>query len=227
MRPNKYEIQNLILPQNVLVSVSDKKHLQELIEPLYNFNNSIKFYSTGGTGKYVLEIFNKINAGKNYTSIEEFTGMPEMEGGLVKTLHPKIHAGLLAERGNPAHKDYLKNVLNNMDNFPGVYFDVLVCNLYPFQQIVAQNCTPESARINIDIGGHAMTRAGFKNYHSVAVLSSPDQYSSFLDSLSANNGITLTKRFELAKEAMKMISDYDKAIADYFGNMDFSELGSA
>ena len=233
MRPNKYEIQDLIQPQNVLVSVSDKKNLPELVASLYNFNNNLTFYSTGGTGKYVLDALDKINADRinanstsskinvklNYISLEEFTNMPEMEGGLVKTLHPKIHAGLLAERGNPAHKDYLENSLGKIGNSQGVYFDILVCNLYPFQQVVAQNCTLESARINIDIGGHAMIRAGFKNYQSAAVLSSPTQYLQFIDSVIANNGITLAKRFELAKKAMNMIKNYDISVADYFNNL--------
>ena len=100
IRENVYQVIDLIKPEHVLVSVFDKNGLEGLVRGILEVNPSAKFYSTGGTGKKIIEILGP-QSGKNYVSVEEFTGAPEMEGGLVKTLHPKIHAGLLAERGNP------------------------------------------------------------------------------------------------------------------------------
>jgi phosphoribosylaminoimidazolecarboxamide formyltransferase/IMP cyclohydrolase len=148
-----------------------------------------------------------------------------MEGGLVKTLHPKIHAGLLAERGNPAHEEYLYRILAQKGGTPGVYFDVFVGNLYPFTSVIAkEGTTSETARVNIDIGGPAMTMASAKNWHSIAVLTSADQYQGFLESLKKQNGrISLEQRFRLAARAMKSIGEYRTAIGNYFSGLDFGK----
>jgi len=185
---------------------------------------SAKFYSTGGTGKKIAEILGD-NASKNYIPVEEFTGAPEMEGGLVKTLHPKIHAGLLAERGNPAHEEYLYKILAGMGGRPGVYFDIFVGNLYPFTSVIAkEGTTSETARVNIDIGGPAMTMASAKNWHSIAVLTSTSQYAGFIGSLKKQNGrISLEQRFKLAAEAMQSIGEYRTAIGRYFSALDFEK----
>ena len=118
IRENIYQVIDLIKPDNILVSVFDKGGLDELVNGIIGINRAAKFYSTGGTGKKIVELLGT-KASKNYLSVEEFTGAPEMEGGLVKTLHPKIHAGLLAERGNPAHEEYLGKTLAFDGRDPG------------------------------------------------------------------------------------------------------------
>jgi len=162
---------------------------------------------------------------KNYVSVEDFTGAPEMEGGLVKTLHPRIHAGLLAERGNPSHEEYLYKTLAQNGSAQGVYFDIFVGNLYPFTSVISkEGTTSETARVNIDIGGPAMTMASAKNWHSVAVLTSADQYAGFVQELKKQNGRTgLEQRFKLAAQAMKSIGEYRTAIGNYFSALDFEK----
>jgi phosphoribosylaminoimidazolecarboxamide formyltransferase/IMP cyclohydrolase len=224
IRENVYSVVDRIKPSNVLVSVFDKGGLEELIEALLEVNPDIRFYSTGGTGKKIIDTLG-INASKNYISVEEFTGAPEMEGGLVKTLHPKVHAGLLAERGNPSHEEYLFETLAGLGLTPGVYFDVFVGNLYPFTSVVAkEDATPETARVNIDVGGPAMTMASAKNWHSIAVLTESSQYADFIRSLKENNGhTTLEQRFNLAVTAMRSIGEYRSAIGDYFSRLNFEK----
>lgn len=224
IRENKYTVTDRIKPENILVSVFDKEGLEPLIRGILAANASARFYSTGGTGKKIVEILGD-SAAKNYTPVEDFTGAPEMEGGLVKTLHPKIHAGLLAERGNPDHEEYLYKTLSSLGGAPGVYFDVFVGNLYPFTSVVSkEGTTSETARVNIDIGGPAMTMASAKNWHSVAVLTSPSQYAGFIASLQKNNGtIDLEQRFALASQAMKAIGEYRTAIGAYFSGLDFAK----
>jgi len=223
IRENVHQVIGLIKPEHILVSVFDKAGLEDLIKGICGANPAAKFYSTGGTGKKIIEILGP-DAGKNYVSVEEFTGAPEMEGGLVKTLHPKIHAGLLAERGNPAHEEYLYKTLAQGSGYAGVYFDIFVGNLYPFTSVVAkEDTTSETARVNIDIGGPAMTMASAKNWHSVAVLTSSGQYAGFVEALRNNGGrISLEQRFSLAVQAMKTIGEYRSAIGNYFAKLDFN-----
>ena len=222
IRENVYQVVDLIKPSHILVSVFDKSGLEDLVKGILGVNRDARFYSTGGTGKKIMEILGPYAPG-NYASVEDFTGAPEMEGGLVKTLHPKIHAGLLAERGNPAHEGYLFKTLAKMGDSPGVYFDIFVGNLYPFASVVAkEGTTSETARVNIDIGGPAMTMASAKNWHSIAALTSPAQYQGFISELKANGGmIGLEQRFKLAAEAMKSIGEYRTAIGNYFSSLDF------
>ncbi len=221
IRENIYKVIDLIRPEHILVSVFDKTGLEGLVRGILGVNPAARFYSTGGTGKKILDILG--NRSGNYTAVEDFTGAPEMEGGLVKTLHPKIHAGLLAERGNPAHEEYLYKTLAGMGGSPGVYFDVFVGNLYPFTDVVSKkDTTPETARVNIDIGGPAMTMASAKNWHGIAVLASPAQYAGFIKALQEHGGgIGLRERFELARQAMKFVGEYRSAIGAYFGGLDF------
>lgn len=222
IRENIYQVIDIIKPSNILVSVFDKNGLDGLVRGILEVNAGARFYSTGGTGKKITDILGA-DASRNYTSVEDFTGAPEMEGGLVKTLHPKIHAGLLAERGNPAHEEYLYKTLAGISGRPGVYFDVFVGNLYPFTSVISkEGTTPETARVNIDIGGPAMTMASAKNWHSIAVLTSSSQYEGFLQSLKDHNGhINLETRFNLAGQAMKSIGEYRTAIGHYFSALDY------
>jgi len=162
IRKNKFPVIDIIKPKHVLLSVFDKEGLDMIVTGLRGFNPEVMFYSTGGTGERVLEILGE-NAERNYTSVEDFTRSPEMEGGLVKTLHPKIHAGLLGERGNPKHEKYLRDEMREMTGTPGVFFDVCVVSLYPFGKVLeGDDCTPEEARVNIDIGGSTMLSAAAK-----------------------------------------------------------------
>ena len=222
IRENIYQVIDLIKPEHILVSVFDKSGLDELVKGIVEINPAARFYSTGGTGKKIVEILGA-QASRNYVSVEDFTGAPEMEGGLVKTLHPKIHAGLLAERGNPAHEEYLYRILAQKGGTPGVYFDVFVGNLYPFTSVISkEGTTSETARVNIDIGGPAMTMASAKNWHSIAALTSASQYPEFLEALKKQNGrISLEQRFRLAARAMKSIGEYRTAIGNYFSALDF------
>ncbi len=224
IRENIHQVIDLIKPEHILVSVFDKKGLEELVKGILESNPYARFYSTGGTGKKILEILGA-QASANYISVEDFTGAPEMEGGLVKTLHPKIHAGLLAERGNPAHEEYLYKTLAQDNSLPGVYFDIFAGNLYPFTSVIAKDdTTSETARMNIDIGGPAMTMASAKNWHSVAVLTSSSQYPEFIQSLKNQDGkICLKQRFELATQAMKSVGEYRTAIGNYFSALDFEK----
>jgi len=224
IRENIHQVIDMIKPEHVLVSVFDKSGLEDLVKGILEVNNAAKFYSTGGTGKKIAEILGA-GASKNYISVEDFTGAPEMEGGLVKTLHPKIHAGLLAERGNPAHEEYLYKTLSQGSKYSGVYFDVFVGNLYPFTSVIAkEGTTSETARVNIDIGGPAMTMASAKNWHSIAVLTSTSQYAGFIESVKKQNGrISLEQRFKLAAEAMRSIGEYRTAIGRYFSSLDFAK----
>jgi phosphoribosylaminoimidazolecarboxamide formyltransferase/IMP cyclohydrolase len=224
IRENVHQVIDLIKPAHVLVSVFDKNGLEGLVKGILEANPDARFYSTGGTGKKIIEILGA-QSGGNYVSVEDFTGAPEMEGGLVKTLHPKIHAGLLAERGNPAHEEYLYRTLAQNGSAPGIYFDIFVGNLYPFTSVISKDgTTSETARVNIDIGGPAMTMASAKNWHSIAVLTSADQYAGFIQTLkSQNNRISLEQRFKLATQAMKSIGEYRTAIGNYFSALDFGK----
>ena len=224
IRENIHQVIDLIKPEHILVSVFDKNGLDELVKGILEVNSDARFYSTGGTGKKIIEILGP-QSKKNYVSVEDFTGAPEMEGGLVKTLHPRIHAGLLAERGNPSHEEYLYKTLAQNRATPGVYFDVFVGNLYPFTSVISkEGTTSETARVNIDIGGPAMTMASAKNWHSVAVLTSADQYAGFILALKNQKGRTsLEQRFKLAAQAMKSIGEYRTAIGNYFSALDFGK----
>ncbi|MFZ2188874.1 MAG: hypothetical protein WAV73_04900 [Candidatus Moraniibacteriota bacterium] len=224
IRENQQKVVNLIRPANILVSVFDKTNLDVLVASILNMNPDAVFYSTGGTGKKIVEILND-KASKNYMSVEEFTGAPEMEGGLVKTLHPKVHAGLLAERGNPAHEKYLTEEMAKLGKGPGIYFDILAGNLYPFTSVTAKaDCTAEMARVNIDIGGPTMIMAGAKNWPSVAVLTNPADYTDFGLFLKKFGDTTLKLRFQLAQAAFQLIGEYRMSTARYFfGNQMFQK----
>jgi len=220
IRDNTFGVLDLIYPRHILVSVFDKKGLEILVGGILKANPEAIFYSTGGTGKKIREILGSW-AETNYMSVEEYTGAPEMEGGLVKTLHPKIYAGLLAERGNSEHEQYLQVEMAKFGKGLGAYFDVFVGNLYPFELVIygPEGATPEKARGNIDIGGPGMTVAAAKNWLGVAVLTNPNQYPEFVAKLAG--GTTLKTRFELAQAALGLVGNYRQVIGTYFGKLDF------
>ncbi len=191
---------------NALISVSDKTGVVELARELHALG--FKLLSTGGTAKLLLD------AGLPATEVPSHTGFPEMLDGRVKTLHPKIHGGLLARRDTPAHMSALQT--HGIETI-----DMLVVNLYPFEATVAKpGCTLEDAIENIDIGGPAMVRSAAKNWRDVAVLTDASQYATVVAELRAG-GITLQTKFALSVAAFNRISNYDAAISDYLSAIDF------
>jgi phosphoribosylaminoimidazolecarboxamide formyltransferase/IMP cyclohydrolase len=189
--------------RRALLSVSDKTGLIDLARGLQAFG--VELVSTGGTRKALAD------AGLAVRDISDVTGFPEILDGRVKTLHPKIHGGLLAVRDNPQHAATVAA--------QGIQpIDMVVCNLYPFEETVAEpGATHEEVIENIDIGGPSMVRSASKNYHDVAVVTSPEQYAAILDELRANNGaLALETRWRLAGAAFARTAAYDRAISAYF-----------
>ena len=194
-----------------LISVSDKTGIVDFAQALHALG--VRLLSTGGTARLLLD------AGLPVTEVAEHTGFPEMLDGRVKTLHPRIHGGLLARRDVPAHMAALAE-----HGIPTI--DLLVVNLYPFEATVARpGCTLPEAIENIDIGGPAMVRSAAKNWRDVAVLTDASQYAGVLAELKAG-GIGLKTRFALAVAAFNRISDYDGAISDYLSAIDFDAAGA-
>jgi phosphoribosylaminoimidazolecarboxamide formyltransferase/IMP cyclohydrolase len=204
--------------EHVLASVSDKSGLDLLVPELVKINPDVKIYSTGGTYAAIEKILGDA-AAKNLVAVSEYTGQPEMQGGLVKTLDFKIYLGLLSETYNPAHQDDLARV-------GGVAIDMVVVNLYPFASTVAQaDVTPEMARTNIDIGGPCMVRASAKNYLRVASVTDPADYAMIVDELKGCDGmLSLDSRLKLMKKAFAHTAEYDRAIAEYFAAQNIAEV---
>jgi len=188
--------------KRVLISVSDKTGLEEFVKGLDRLG--VEILSTGGTAKLI----NKL--GIKVTEVSEYTGYPEMMDGRVKTLHPKIHAGLLALRDNEDHMKQLQK-----EGIPLI--DMVVVNLYPFEKTITRpDVTLDMAIENIDIGGPTMMRSAAKNYRNVATVSSPSQYESVLNEMTENNGeISLETLAKLGTEVFLVTSKYDSAIANY------------
>ena len=200
-----------------LLSVSDKSGLIEFARALAG--HGIDLVSTGGTAKAIAA------AGLKVTDVSELTGFPEMMDGRVKTLHPKVHGGLLAIRRNAEHAQSMKD--------HGIApIDLLVVNLYPFEATVDKGAGFEECIENIDIGGPAMIRAAAKNHDDVAVVVEPQDYQAVLDELAAHKGTTtLTLRRRLAAKAYARTAAYDAAISNWFAGIlktdapDFRSLG--
>jgi len=188
--------------QTAIISLSDKTGILDFAKELQSFG--VEFLSTGGTAKTLRE------GGLKVTDVSEYTGFPEMLDGRVKTLHPKVHGGLLGIRDNPAHAQKMKE-----HNIRPI--DMVVINLYPFEATIAKpNCTLEDAIENIDIGGPSMLRAGAKNYPYVTVVVDPNDYKPILEEMKKNDGaVSKETNFRLAKKVYALTARYDKAIADY------------
>lgn len=207
--------------RNVIVSTSDKSGLESFVPGLIEACPGVKFYSTGGTFTAIEKILGD-KAGENLIKVSDYTGQPEMQGGLVKTLDYKIYLGLLSEKYNEHHA-------LDLERAGAVHFDMVVVNLYPFQQTVAApDVTPERARANIDIGGPCMIRAAAKNFIRVAPVVDPSDYSKIIGECRRNGGrISLATRYELAGKAFRHTAAYDTAIAGYFEKTSFEEVGRA
>ena len=191
--------------KTALISVSDKTGIVHLARELHSLG--VRLVSTGGTARLLSE------AGLPVTEVAQLTGFPEMLDGRVKTLHPMIHAGLLARRDLPAHMQALQQ--------HGIStIDLLVVNLYPFEQTVSRaDCSLEEAIENIDIGGPAMVRSAAKNWNHVAVLTDPSQYEQVVQEWKQTAGLSAATRFSLAVAAFNRISNYDAAISDYLSSL--------
>jgi phosphoribosylaminoimidazolecarboxamide formyltransferase / IMP cyclohydrolase len=196
--------------KRVLVSVSDKTGVVELCQALAS--HGAELISTGGTAKALRE------AGLHVMDIAEHTGFPEMLDGRVKTLHPKVHGGLLARRDVPEH-------MEAADVHGITPIDMVVVNLYPFEATIARDgATRDDAIENIDIGGPSMLRSAAKNHAAVAVVTDPADYPAITDELAAKDGsLGADTRRHLALKAFRLTSWYDNAIADYLARTDTTE----
>jgi phosphoribosylaminoimidazolecarboxamide formyltransferase/IMP cyclohydrolase len=214
------DIDASVAVRHVLISVSDKTGLGRLAEGLLAVNPDVKIFSTGGTFGRLKEILGE-RAHGCLTQVANYTGQPETQGGLVKTLDFKIYLGLLTETYNDDHQSDLARTA-------AVPIDVVVVNLYPFQSTVAApDVTPEKARSNIDIGGPCMIRAAAKNFIRVASVVNPGDYDDLVDELKASNGCSqLPLRFRLAQKAFAHTAAYDTAIAAYLQQRSVDEIAA-
>ncbi len=204
---------DLVPVKRALISVSDKSGLAEFATALHK-EFGVTFLSTGGTAKFLRD------AGLPVTDVADVTGFPEMMDGRVKTLHPKIHGGLLAIRDNAEHAKAMKD--------HGIEAIDLVCiNLYPFEKTIQKpNVSFEEAIENIDIGGPSMVRSAAKNHHFVTVVTAPEQYDKVLGDLRKHGGSTCEKhRRKLAMQAFQQTNQYDGMIARYLSQQ-IGEAGS-
>ena len=188
--------------RQALISVSDKTGVLEFAQALASMN--VKLLSTGGTARMLAD------NGLEVTEVADYTGFPEMLDGRVKTLHPKVHGGILARRDFPAHMQALST-----HDIPTI--DMVVVNLYPFQQTVAKDqCALEDAIENIDIGGPAMLRSSAKNHKDVVVICDPSDYDKVLTEMKTGQGdVSYETRFALAKKVFAHTAQYDGAITNY------------
>jgi phosphoribosylaminoimidazolecarboxamide formyltransferase/IMP cyclohydrolase len=188
--------------KTALISISDKSYLKPLLD--YLKKNNIKIISSGGTYKEIKKL--KFNC----LEVSEFTNSPEILEGRVKTLHPKIHAGILNKRKNKTHLNDLKN--NNFENI-----DLVIVNFYPFEKTLNNSKNHKIIIENIDVGGPTMVRSAAKNYQDVTVITSPGQYNELIEELKKNKGSTsLEFREKLARIAFTETAYYDSVISDYF-----------
>jgi phosphoribosylaminoimidazolecarboxamide formyltransferase/IMP cyclohydrolase len=197
----------MIKIKRALISVSDKKGIIDFAKILIKYN--VEILSTGGTAKLFAE--NNIPV----IEVSDYTGFPEMLDGRVKTLHPKIHGGILGKRDDEKH---LQTMIKS--NIPLI--DLVVVNLYPFEATISkENCPLSEAIENLDIGGPAMIRSSAKNYNGVAVVTDSSDYKMIEDALKKNDGaLNLECRFILAKKAFEHTAKYDLAISNYLNGLD-------
>ena len=191
--------------KKALISVSDKKNLKNLLKVLTK--HKVELISSGGTYKEIKKLKFKC------LEVSEYTGFPEILGGRVKTLHPKIHAGILSKRKNSSHSKDLKN--NNFEEI-----DLVIVNFYPFEKTLKQTNNHLKIIENIDVGGPTMVRAAAKNYNDVTVITSSNQYSELTDEIESNKGSTSFEfREKMSLEAFSETAYYDAVISNYFNKI--------
>jgi phosphoribosylaminoimidazolecarboxamide formyltransferase/IMP cyclohydrolase len=184
-----------------LISVTDKSGIVEFAQSLEKLG--VEILSTGGTARALRD------GGVTVLDVSDYTGFPEMMDGRVKTLHPKVHGGLLGRRDN-------QQDLQMMERHGIKSIDLVIVNLYQFELTVAkQGCTLEEAVENIDIGGPSMIRSAAKNFKDVTVITDPSDYSRVLAEISESGETTLQTRFELARKVYNLTAHYDRAISEY------------
>ena len=207
--------------RRALVSVFNKRGLDPLIPGLLRLNPSLSILSTGGSFVALQAILGS-GAARHLRQVSDYTGQPEMQGGLVKTLDFKIYLALLSETYNPEHAGDLART-------GAEPLDLVVVNLYPFQETIARaGVTPEQARANIDIGGPCLLRAAAKNFLRVAVVVDPADYPALLSELEAGGGaLSLGTRFRLAQKAFAATAEYDRAIAGYLEGLTGSQVAAS
>ena len=188
--------------KRALISLSNKNNLKKLLSTLSKYK--IKLISSGGTYKQIKKLKYKC------TEVSKYTGSPEILGGRVKTLHPKIHGGILSKRNSKSHK---KDLINN--NFSEI--DLVIVNFYPFEETLTSTNNHSKIIENIDIGGPAMIRAAAKNYNDVTVITDPNQYDDLIKELNINKGKTsLNFRQKMSEEAFSETAYYDSLVSNYF-----------
>ncbi len=192
--------------ERALISLTDKSGIEDFARDLAGFG--IQLLSTGGTAKVLRD------GGLTVMDVSEFTGFPEMLDGRVKTLHPKVHGGILNQRDNKIHRQQcLEHELANID--------LVVVNLYAFEKTVADpNCSLAEAVENIDIGGPTLLRAAAKNFHDVTVIVDPVDYGMVLAEIRERGNTTLRTRFKLAAKVFALTSTYDTAISQWLNGVD-------
>jgi phosphoribosylaminoimidazolecarboxamide formyltransferase/IMP cyclohydrolase len=191
--------------KKALISVSDKKNLKNLLKVL--IKHKVKLISSGGTYKEIKKLKLKC------LEISEYTGSPEILGGRVKTLHPKIHAGILSKRNNKSHRRDLKN--NNFEEI-----DLVIVNFYPFERTLEQTNNHLKIIENIDVGGPTMVRAAAKNYNDVTVITCSEQYSELINEIEKNKGSTTMEfREKMSLEAFSETAYYDAVISNYLNKI--------
>ena len=192
--------------RRAIVSVSDKAGVVSFAKGLAQLG--VEILSTGGTAKTLRE------QGLAVNDISDYTGFPEMLDGRVKTLHPKVHGGLLGQRSKPAH-------VNKMNEHGILPIDLVAVNLYPFEATIAkEDCSLEEAIENIDIGGPTMLRSAAKNYPDVTVVVDPGDYGPVLSELKEKGEVSAETNFRLAKKVFQHTARYDGAISNYLGQID-------
>lgn len=208
------KIDDSVQIKHVLISVSDKNGLNPFVAGMLEINPEIKIFSTGGTYGKIKEFLGP-NA-HSLVQVSDYTGQPETQGGLVKTLDFKIYLGLLTETYNDSHQEDLART-------QAVAIDMVVVNLYPFKETISKpNVTVEQARSNIDIGGPCMIRAAAKNFLRVASVVNPLDYETILTEMKNNDSaISLSLRYTLAQKAFEHTALYDRTIADFLGKFSF------
>jgi phosphoribosylaminoimidazolecarboxamide formyltransferase/IMP cyclohydrolase len=212
------KIDTFVTVKHALVSVSDKDGLDTFVPQLLEINPGLKLFSTGGTYNRLKEILGD-RAETCLTQVSAYTGQPETQGGLVKTLDFKIYLGLLTETHNEAHQADLKRT-------GSVPIDMVVVNLYPFKETISRpGVTLEQARGNIDIGGPCMIRAAAKNFIRVAPVVDPADYGRVVSELRSHEGrLPLDLRFQLAGKAFAHTAVYDRAIADFLADRNIEDV---
>src|SRR5438132_13093571 len=200
---------DLVPVRRALISLSDKSGLDELATGLSR--HGVEIVSTGGTAARLREL------GAEVRDVADLTGFPEMMDGRVKTLHPKLHGGLLGVRDNPEHA-------SAMEKHGIAPIDLVVVNLYPFLKTVMSGADRDTIIENIDIGGPSMVRSAAKNHAHVAIVTDPSDYAALLTELDANGGATTMElRRKLAAKAFALTAEYDSTISQWFAFADQGE----